>query len=75
METYPFPSLVITQSQFILGIFIKPVYVPTSVSIVHKLLQRRISREIREVVLPLSCLSISWSFTNEPFQCLTLSTH
>jgi hypothetical protein len=38
MKAYPLPSLIVTQAQLVLGIFVEPVYVPTTMSILHKLL-------------------------------------
>jgi hypothetical protein len=75
MEACPLPSLVVTQSQLILGILVEPIYVPTPMGIVHEFLQWGVSREVREIVFPLPLLSISWSLTNKPSQCLTFSIH
>ncbi len=74
MEAYPLPSLILSPSQLVFGIFVESIYVPTSMHILHHLLQLGIHRKVREVVFPISLpLSIAWSFADEPAQCLTLT--
>ncbi len=74
MEAYPLPSLVLSPSQLVLGIFVEPIYVPTWMNILHHLLQLGINRKVREVIFPIPLpLSIAWSLTDEPTQCLTLT--
>ena len=74
MKAYPLPSLIVSPSQLVLGIFVEPIYMPTSMNILHHLLQLGINRKVREVVFPVSLpLSISWSLADEPTQCLTLT--
>ena len=74
VEAYPPPSLIVSPSQLVLGIFVESIYVPTSMHILHHLPQLGIHRKVREVVFPIPLpLSIAWSLTYEPAQRLTFT--